>query len=189
MTIASRDNIFIQWWALCTFFCASLLGRQITNFWKKLLKFIWILSEWIENTPPILWNLDNFPPDKFYSTLLLTCLEKVSTQKSNNNITFNITYQPVFCNARKIWKEMRVILAPSDRNKKVLPDVPFIRFKNKKKLRDYLVRLQWPDTEVQAILEEIFLLFISVRVWKTGAYSKVNSLMWYTKLTTIIIVI
>ena len=37
---------------------------------------------------------------------------------------------------------MRVTLAPSDRNKKVLPDVPFIRFKNKKKLRDYLVRSQ-----------------------------------------------
>lgn len=42
---------------------------------------------------------------------------------------------------------MHVILAPKDRHKKAYPDVPLIRFRNGKSLKDHLVRSQIPDIE------------------------------------------
>ena len=68
-----------------------------------------------------------------------TLLGKVNNQKNNNKITFNITYQPVFSNVKKILEEMHVILAPDDRHKEVFPDVPLIGFKNNKSLSDHLM--------------------------------------------------
>ena len=71
-------------------------------------------------------------------------LEKVNNQKKQNNITFNITYHPVFWDVRKILQELQVILASDDGHKKVFPDVPMIGFKISKNLI-HLVRSQLPD--------------------------------------------
>ena len=46
-------------------------GRGVSNckFWGKNLQVhLIIIKEWPKNTPPILRNLDNFPPGAFYST-------------------------------------------------------------------------------------------------------------------------
>ena len=47
-------------------------------------------------------------------------LEKVINQKKQNEITFNITYHPVFRIVRKILEELHVILASDDGNKTFL---------------------------------------------------------------------
>ena len=47
-------------------------------------------------------------------------LAKVSSQKSNNKMTFNITHHPLFRNIRKILEEIHVILAQSNRHRKCL---------------------------------------------------------------------
>ena len=58
-----------------------------------------------------------------------------------------MTYHPVFRNVKKILEEMHVIVAPDGRYNEVFPEVPSIGFKNKKSLRDHLVRSQLPDIE------------------------------------------
>ena len=67
-------------------------------------------------------------------------LEKVNNQEKKNEITFNITYHPVFRDIRKILKELHVILASDDGHKKVFPDVPTIGFKINRNLQAHLVR-------------------------------------------------
>ena len=52
--------------------------------------------------------------------------EKVNKEQKQNKITFNISYDPVFRDVRKILEELHVILASDDRHKKVFPDVPLI---------------------------------------------------------------
>ena len=47
-------------------------------------------------------------------------LVKVSTQKSNNKMAFNINPHPLFCNIRKILEEIHVVLAQSNRHRKCL---------------------------------------------------------------------
>ena len=71
--------------------------------------------------------------------------EKVNIQDKQNKITSNITYRPVFLDARKILEELHVVLASDDGHKKVFPDVPLVGFKNNKNLKAHLVRSQLPD--------------------------------------------
>ena len=71
--------------------------------------------------------------------------EKVNIQGKQNKITSNITYRPVFLDARKILEELHVVLASDDGHKKVFPDVPLVGFKNNKNLKAHLVRSQLPD--------------------------------------------
>ena len=66
-------------------------------------------------------------------------LEKVNDQEKQNKITFNITYHPVFGDARKILEELHVILASDDGHKKVFLKVPMIGFKINKHLKAHLV--------------------------------------------------
>ena len=73
--------------------------------------------------------------------------EKVNIQDKQNKITSNITYRPVFLDARKILEELHVVLASDDGHKKVFPDVPLVGFKNNKNLKAHLVRSQLPDLE------------------------------------------
>ena len=44
-------------------------------------------------------------------------LEKVNKQEKQNKITFNISYDPVFRDVRKILEELHVILASDDGHK------------------------------------------------------------------------
>ena len=46
-------------------------------------------------------------------------LEKVNNQEKQREITFNITYHPVFRDVTKISEELHVILASDDGKKKV----------------------------------------------------------------------
>ena len=73
--------------------------------------------------------------------------EKVNIQDKQNKITSNITYRPVFLDARKILEELHVVLASDDGHKKVFPDVPLVGFKNNKNLKAHLVRSQLPDLD------------------------------------------
>ena len=73
--------------------------------------------------------------------------EKVNIQDKQNKITSNITYRPVFLDARKILEELHVVLASDNGHKKVFPDVPLVGFKNNKNLKAHLVRSQLPDLD------------------------------------------
>ena len=73
--------------------------------------------------------------------------EKVNIQDKQNKITSNITYRPVFLDARKILEELHVVLASDDGHKKVFPDVPLVGFKNNKNLKAHLVRSPLPDLD------------------------------------------
>ena len=61
-------------------------------------------------------------------------------------LTFNITYYPVFQNIRKILQELHSLLAPDKENMQVFSEVPVVRFRNGKSLKDYLVRAAVPKT-------------------------------------------
>ena len=54
-------------------------------------------------------------------------LEREKAETSEPNLTFNITYYPVFQNIKKI-------LAPDKEHKKVFPNVPVVGFRNGKGL-------------------------------------------------------
>ena len=72
-------------------------------------------------------------------------LEKFTNQEKQNKKTSNITYHPVFGDARKILGELHVILGSDDEHEKLFPDVPIISFKIKKNLKAHLVRSQLSD--------------------------------------------
>ena len=54
-------------------------------------------------------------------------------------LTFNVTYYPVFRHLRSQLNELNVILACDEDHKKVFPEVPIIGFKNNKNLKSHLV--------------------------------------------------
>ena len=74
-------------------------------------------------------------------------LDKVNNQETQNKITFNITYHPVFRDVRKILVELHVILASDDGHEKVFPDVPMISFKINKNVKAHLVKSQLSDLD------------------------------------------
>ena len=47
-----------------------------------------------------------------------TLFDKVNNQKNSQKIAFNISYHPVFCNARKILEVIQVILASKNKHKR-----------------------------------------------------------------------
>ena len=59
-------------------------------------------------------------------------------------LTFNITCYPVFQNVRGIMKKEHILLTPNKEHEKVFPNVSVIRFRNGKKLKDFLVRATLP---------------------------------------------
>ena len=62
------------------------------------------------------------------------------TETSVPNLTFNITYYPVFQNIRNISQEFHLLLALDKEHKKVFPNVPVVGFRIGKSLKDYQVR-------------------------------------------------
>ena len=67
-------------------------------------------------------------------------LDKEKSQGNDSNLTFNVTYYPVFRHQKSQLKELHVILAWDEDHKKVFPEVPIIGFKNNKNLKSRLVR-------------------------------------------------
>ena len=61
-------------------------------------------------------------------------------------LTFSITYYPVFQNIRNILQELHLLLAPDKEHKKIFPNVLAFGFRNVKSLKDYLVRAALPKT-------------------------------------------
>ena len=74
-------------------------------------------------------------------------LEQGNTKISDSKLTFNITYYPAFQNIRSILVELQILLAPDKEHKKVFPEVPIVRFRSGKSLKDYLVRAALPKTD------------------------------------------
>ena len=71
-------------------------------------------------------------------------LENVNTRSSEQKLTFNITYYPVFQNVRNILEELHILLAPDKEHRKVFPEIPVVGFRNGKSLKDHLVRAVLP---------------------------------------------
>ena len=71
-------------------------------------------------------------------------LEREKTETSEPKLTFNITYYPLFQNIRNTLQELHLLLVLDKKHKKVFPDVPVVRFRNGKSLKDYLVRAALP---------------------------------------------
>ena len=74
-------------------------------------------------------------------------LERGNTKTSDSKLTFNITYYPAFQNVRSILEELEILLAQDKEHKKVFPEVPVVRFRNGKTLKDYLVRTALPKMD------------------------------------------
>ena len=68
-------------------------------------------------------------------------LKREKPQMSEQNITFKITYCPAFQNVRAIMEELYILLTPNKEHKKLLTNVPVIRFRIGKVLKDYIVRV------------------------------------------------
>ena len=75
-------------------------------------------------------------------------LEKVKSESSQDKLTFDITYYPVFQNVRNILQELQILLTPDKKHKKVFQDIPIVGFRNGKSLKDYLVRAKLPNVEI-----------------------------------------
>ena len=67
-------------------------------------------------------------------------LEREKTKISERKLTFKISYYLGFQNVRDILQELRLVLAPDKKHKKVFPNVPAVGFRNSWVLKDCLVR-------------------------------------------------
>ena len=74
-------------------------------------------------------------------------LKQGNTKTSESKLIFNITYYPAFQNVRSILEDLQILLAPDKKEKKVFPEVPIVKFRNGKSLKDYLVRTALPKME------------------------------------------
>ena len=67
-------------------------------------------------------------------------LERENTKTSESKLTFNITYYPASQNVRSILEELQILLVPDKEHNKIFPEIPIVRFRNGKSLKNYLVR-------------------------------------------------
>ena len=74
-------------------------------------------------------------------------LNRERTLQEKTQVTFNLTYYPVFKDVRKILKELQLLLTRDQAHKKVFSEVPVIGFKNAKSLKDHLVRAALPQLD------------------------------------------
>ena len=72
-------------------------------------------------------------------------LNRERTLPEKTQITFNLTYYPVFKKVRKTLEELHLLLTTDQAHKKVFSEVPIIGFKNTKSLKDHLVRAVLPQ--------------------------------------------
>ena len=56
-------------------------------------------------------------------------LERGNTRTSESQLTFNITYYPVFQNVRSILQKLQILLTPDKEHKKVFPAVQIVGFR------------------------------------------------------------
>ena len=61
-------------------------------------------------------------------------LNRERTFQEKTQVTFNLTYDPVFKDVRKILNVLHLLLTPDQAHKKVFSEVPIIGFKNAKSL-------------------------------------------------------
>ena len=74
-------------------------------------------------------------------------LNRGRTLQEKTQVTFNLTYYPVFKDVRKILKELHLLLTPDQAHKRVFSEVPIIGFENAKSLKDHLVRVVLPQLD------------------------------------------
>ena len=74
-------------------------------------------------------------------------VERMNTRTSEIKVTFNITYDATFQNARSILQELQILLVPDKERKKVFPEVPIVGSCNGKSLKDYMVRTALPKID------------------------------------------
>ena len=74
-------------------------------------------------------------------------LDKKKGQGNDSKLIFNVTYYPVFRHLKSQLKELHVILAGDEDQKKALLEVPITGFKNNKNLKSHLVRAALPDID------------------------------------------
>ena len=73
-------------------------------------------------------------------------LDKEKSQGNDSKLTLHfVTYYPVFRYLKPQLKELLVVLACDEDNKKVFPEVLIIGFKTSKNLNWHLVRAALPD--------------------------------------------
>ena len=71
-------------------------------------------------------------------------LEMERNHPEENKLTFNITYYPVFENTKTILEELQILLAPDKEHQKAFPKVSIVGLRNRKCLKDHLVRASLP---------------------------------------------
>ena len=71
-------------------------------------------------------------------------LNRERTLQKKTQVTFNLSYYPVFKDVRKILKKLHLLLTPDQAHKKVFSVLPIIGFKNAKSLKNHLVRSVLP---------------------------------------------
>ena len=74
-------------------------------------------------------------------------LKQGDTKTSESKLTFNIIYYPASHNVRSILEDLQILLVLDKEHKKVFPEVPIVRFRNGKSLKDYLVRTALPKID------------------------------------------
>ena len=72
-------------------------------------------------------------------------LDKEKSQGNDSKLTFIVIYYPVFRRLKSQLKELYVMLACDEADKKVFSEVPIIGFKNNKNLKSHLARAALPD--------------------------------------------
>ena len=63
---------------------------------------------------------------------------------TEQKLTFNITYYPVFQNVRAIMEELHILLTPNKDYNKVFLNVLVVGFRNGQSLKNFLVRATLP---------------------------------------------
>ena len=74
-------------------------------------------------------------------------LNRERALQEKTQVTFNLTYYPVFKDVRKILKELDLLLTPDQAHERVFSEGPIIGFKNTKSLKDHLVRAVSPQLD------------------------------------------
>ena len=74
-------------------------------------------------------------------------LNRERALQEKTQVTFNLTYYPVFKDVRKILKELDLLLTPDQAHERVFSEGPIIEFKNTKSLKDHLVRAVSPQLD------------------------------------------
>ena len=74
-------------------------------------------------------------------------LERNNTKTFESKLTFNVTYYPAFQNVRSMLEELKILLAPDKEHKNDFYELPIVRFRNGKSLKDYIVRAALPKMD------------------------------------------